>query len=237
LKINEKIFVSLIANVVMLVLIVLVSLVTVVPASYVPSWAQNQDNVIYKGNTENKNISLMFNVYWGSAQVEQILDILKEKEVKATFFLGGCWADDNTEIVKRIYEEGNELANHGYFHKDHTKISKEKNIEEISLTSEFIEKVCGVKPVLFAPPSGAYNKTTVLVCQELGYKMIMWSKDTIDWRDKDEKLCYSRAVKNPSNGDLILMHPMEDTVKALPKIIDFYKQNGYNIVTVSKNIA
>jgi len=221
----------------MLVLIVLVSLVTVVPASYVPSWAQNQDNVIYKGNTENKNISLMFNVYWGSAQVEQILDILKEKQVKATFFLGGCWADDNTEIIKRIYEEGNELANHGYFHKDHTKLSKEKNIEEISLTSEFIEKVCGVKPVLFAPPSGAYNKTTVLVCQELGYKMIMWSKDTIDWRDKDENLCYSRAVKNPSNGDLILMHPMEDTVKALPKIIDFYKQNGYNIVTVSENIA
>ena len=237
MKINEKIFISFVANLIMVVLVVMVSLVTVVPKSYIPSWAVASENVIYRGNTNNKNISLMFNVYWGSDEVEQILDILTEKEVKATFFLGGSWADDNNDLILKIYEQGYEIGNHGYFHKDHTKISKEKNIQEISLTSELIEKICGNKVTLFAPPSGAYNKAMVNVCNDLGYKVIMWSKDTIDWRDKDENLCYNRAIKNPANGDLILMHPMVHTVKALPKIIDFYKQNGYNIVTVSENIA
>jgi peptidoglycan/xylan/chitin deacetylase (PgdA/CDA1 family) len=237
LKINEKIFIGFIANAIMIVLIVLVSLVSVVPANYIPSWAINEGNVIYRGNIEKKNISLMFNVYWGSEQVEDILDILKDNEIKATFFIGGCWADDNNSIIQRMKDEGQEIGNHGYFHKDHTKLSNAKNSEEITLTGSLIEKICGTVPTLFAPPSGAYNKTTVNICSELGYKVIMWSKDTIDWRDKDAEICYSRAVKNPANGDLILMHPMEHTVKALQKIIDFYKQNGYNIVTVSENIA
>jgi peptidoglycan/xylan/chitin deacetylase (PgdA/CDA1 family) len=237
LKINEKIFISFVANIVMIVLVILVSLVTVIPKSYIPSWAIASDNVFYKGNSDNKNVSLMINCYWGTKEVEQILDILKEKEVKATFFLGGCWADDNNDLVVRMYEEGNEIGNHGYFHKDHTKLSKEKNIQEITLTSELIEKICGYKIKLFAPPSGAYNKATVNICNDLGYKVIMWSKDTIDWRDKDADLCYNRAIKNPENGDLILMHPMVHTVTALPKIIDFYKQKGYNIVTVTENIT
>ena len=64
----------------------------------------------------------------------------------------------------------------------------------------------------------------------------MWSKDTIDWRDKDENTILSRATKNLSNGDLILMHPKEHTLNVLPKIIDFILENGYNIVTVGKNI-
>lgn len=237
MKVNEKILISIVANAVMVALILLVSFITVVPSGYVPSWAAVGGNVIYRGNTENKNITLMFNVYWGTDEVNQILDILQQKEVKATFFIGGSWADDNTQTLKKIAESGNEIGTHGYFHKDCTKLSREKNIEEIKLSSDLIEKITGIRPNLFAPPSGAYNKNTVSLCNELGYKLIMWSKDTIDWRDKDENICYSRAVKNPSNGDLILMHPMAHTVKALSKIIDFYKQNGYNIVTVSKNIA
>jgi len=65
----------------------------------------------------------------------------------------------------------------------------------------------------------------------------MWSKDTIDWRDKDSELCYSRATKNAKSGELILMHPTEHTLKALPNIINYYKENNFTITTVSDNIS
>ena len=64
----------------------------------------------------------MFNVYWGTDEVYQILDILTEHEAKATFFIGGCWADDNVECLKEIYAQGHEIGNHGYFHKEHSKM-------------------------------------------------------------------------------------------------------------------
>ena len=100
-----------------------------------------------------------------------------------------------------------------------------------------VKALCGIDMNLFAPPSGSFSESTLVACSELGYKLIMWSKDTIDWRDKDTNLIYSRATKNPSNGDLILMHPKQHTLSILPKIIEFYQGAGFNIVSVSNNIA
>lgn len=95
----------------------------------------------------------------------------------------------------------------------------------------------GTDVALFAPPSGAYNDTTVKVCNDLGLKTILWSKDTVDWRDKDASLAYNRATKDLSGGDFILMHPMEQTVKALSNILLYYKQNGLRAVTVTENLT
>ena len=89
---------------------------------------------------------------------------------------------------------------------------------------------------LFAPPSGSYNKTTLEVASNLGYKTIMWSKDTIDWRDKNSELIFSRATKNLVNGDLILMHPTKATLDVLDSIIKEIKRQNFKIVTVGKNI-
>ena len=193
-------------------------------------------SAIYSGNKSKNNVSLMFNVYENTEVVQGILKVLEEKNVSATFFVGGCWADDNKKTLNDIVNANCELANHGYFHKDHKNISYEKNLEEIKNAGEMIELLTGVKPNLFAPPSGSYSEVTLEVADKLGYKTIMWSKDTIDWRDKDENTILSRATKNLSNGDLILMHPKEHTLNVLPKIIDFILENGYNIVTVGKNI-
>ncbi|MBQ0099193.1 MAG: polysaccharide deacetylase family protein, partial [Firmicutes bacterium] len=121
-------------------------------------------------------------------------------------------------------------------HKDHTKLSKENNRKEIENCGKIVEAFTGEKPTLFAPPSGAFNNDTLLVASELNYKVIMWSKDTIDWRDSDKDLIYKRATNNYKNGDLILMHPKKHTLEILPKIIDFYLEKGYNLVTVSENI-
>ena len=87
---------------------------------------------------------------------------------------------------------------------------------------------------LFAPPSGAYSKTTLKVAESLKYKTIMWSKDTIDWRDSDVKTIIKRATENTVSGDLILMHPKGHTLTALSQIIETLSKKGLKMVTVSK---
>ncbi len=193
--------------------------------------------VYYSGNTNSKYISLMINVYWGTEYIDDMLKTLKEKDVKTTFFVGGTWAALETDTLKKIDEAGHELANHGYYHKDHNKLSEQDNLNEISSTHKIVKELVGKEMTLFAPPSGAYNKVTVGAASSLGYKTIMWTRDTIDWRDKNAELIYSRAIKNAKGGDLILMHPTKDTAAALPKIIDKLQGDGFKLVPVSTNIA
>jgi len=191
----------------------------------------------YVGDLNSRNVSLMINIYWGSEFIEPILDILDEKGIKVTFFIGGLWASKESELVIKLFEHGHELGNHGFYHKDHKNLSLEKNQEEIYITHNLIKTLTGVEMNLFAPPSGSFSHTTLEVAKNLGYKTIMWTKDTIDWRDNDSNLSYSRAVKNAKGGDLILMHPSNATLLSLDNIIDFYVQKGFNLTTVSKNIS
>ena len=234
-KLNRK--VTSITNLLLVAIFVSVSAFMFIPENILPISGENSISAIYNGDRQKRRVSLMFNVYENTGIVNDILDELNENGAKATFFVGGCWADDNQKTLIRIVGEGHEIANHGYFHKDHKKLTEEQNEQEISLTGQVVEALCGVKPTLFAPPSGSFSDTTLSVANSLNYKVIMWSKDTIDWRDKDVDLIVKRATKNPANGDLVLMHPKTHTVQALPKIIDFYVEMGYRLVTVSENIS
>lgn len=188
------------------------------------------------GNANSGGVSLMFNVYWGTEEVYQILDVLKTHEAKATFFIGGSWADDNVQCLRDIANNGHEIGNHGYFHKDQDKLSLSDNKSEIERCNRFISLAIGIQPTLFAPPSGAYNSATLSACQSLGMKTILWSRDTIDWRDKDAKLIYTRATKNIKSGEFVLMHPMQATVDALDDILKFYKAQSLSVITVSENL-
>ncbi len=192
--------------------------------------------VIYSGNSENNNVSFMINVYEGAEQVRDILDILDIYNVKTTFFIGGVWATKNIDLVKEIYTRGHELGNHGFYHRDHNTVDFDTNVQEISSCHKLISENIGIEMKLFAPPSGAYNVTTVDSAESLGYKTIMWTHDTIDWRDQNTDLIYKRATKDLSNGDLILMHPTKKTVEALTDILAFAVNNGFNPTTVSETI-
>lgn len=199
--------------------------------------SSNGYQAIYRGNAQKNDVSLCINVYWGTEYLDDMLKTLEDVGVKATFFVGGVWANKNEDMLKKIYLAGHEIANHGYYHKDHGQLSLERNVEEIKYTHALIKSQLGIEMNLFMPPSGAYNAQTLEGAESLGYKTIMWSKDTIDWRDKDAELIYKRATKNMQNGDLILMHPTQCTASALGGIIKAYQQNGFNLVTVSQNIA
>ena len=195
------------------------------------------DTQIYRqGAATSTGVSLMFNVYWGTDEVYQILDILQSHEAKATFFIGGSWADDNVECLRAIYAGGHEIGNHGYFHKDHKKLNFEQNRKEISECNRFIELALGQTPTLFAPPSGSYGENMLSACKVLNMKTILWSRDTIDWRDKDAALIYTRATKNIKGGELVLMHPMTATVSALDDILKYYETQSLSAITVSQNI-
>lgn len=195
-----------------------------------------EDRVHYRG-TSGDGVSLMFNVYWGTQEVEGILEALAEYDAKASFFIGGSWADDNTACVRKIVEAGHEVGSHGYFHRDHTTLGYEGNVEEISRSVQFLQLAAGVPVTLFAPPSGAYDEDTVNAAESLGLRTVMWSRDTIDWRDKDEETCYLRATEDLQAGELILMHPMEHTLKALPRILEYCNTHSLRPITVGENLA
>lgn len=195
------------------------------------------EEAIYFGDRSSNKVSLMVNVYWGDEFIQPMLDIFKEKNCTTTFFVGGVWASKNAEMLNKIIEYGHEIGNHGYYHKDQNKISQEENYKEISQTHQIVKSLSGVEMNLFAPPSGAYNDTTLSVAYSLGYKTIMWTLDTIDWRDQDKNLILSRAIKNTKGGDLILMHPTAKTLEALPDIIDTLKAKGLEIATVSQTLG
>lgn len=232
---NKKIV--FVTNLILVSVLISVFAIMFVPSNSKPIYGGEEISAIYNGNKEKKNVSLMFNVYENAEVVENIIETLNKYNAKATFFIGGCWADDNTKTLIKIKDSGNELANHGYFHKDHKIIDYETNYMEIKNTDELISGVCGVKPTLFAPPSGSFSTDTLKACYDLNYKVIMWSKDTIDWRDKDENKIFFRATNQITNGDLVLMHPKPHTLSVLPSIIEYYTKLNYNLVTVSENLS
>ena len=221
----------------------LLAVVAIAFISFMPTQKNEQTQTasarvlaIYEGNRSGKNVSLMINVYWGTEYVQPMLDVLKQKGVVTTFFVGGSWAAENEELIKKISEDGHEIANHGYFHRDHDKLSKEANAEEISACHAVVKSVLGIDMTLFAPPSGAYSDATIVAATDLSYQTIMWTRDTIDWRDHNTSIIYQRAVNNVKGGDLILMHPTENTLEALPEIIDTILANGLTVNTVSNTL-
>ena len=223
---------------------ILIMLVSLCVVGFAGSGAYNtvfsaggENSAIYRGENTRSEVSLMFNVYQGNEFLEKILDVLKAHDVHSTFFIGGCWADDNNALIKRIVDEGHEIGNHGYFHKDGKDLSYDQNKSEITSANALLKAITGKTPTLFAPPSGSYGKNTLKACADLNMKVIMWSRDTIDWRDKDTSLIYTRATENIEAGDMILAHPTYNTAEALPEILRYYEEHGLNPVTVSQIIS
>lgn len=196
--------------------------------------SSNGAQPIYYGNRNSNKIALTFNCYENADIILNIADTLEEYSFKATFFFGGCFADDNAQLIKNLAERGHEIGNHGYFHKEHGNLNYEQNLSEIEKCHKVILAQTGINMNLFAPPSGDFNKKTIEVCEKIGYKIILWSVDTIDWRDKSQKIVYNRATQKISGGDFVLMHPKSHTLKVLPEILNFYLQNGLVVTTVSQ---
>lgn len=232
---NERRFVHLTCNIILVATLLFVSILSFSSPSIEAYTASG--GAYYYGNKSSGKVSLMINVYWGTEYLDDMLQTLENKGVKTTFFVGGSWVAKNGDMLKKIVEKGHEIGNHGYFHKDHVKLNSKQNQDEIYMTHALVKSITGVEMNLFAPPSGSLNSIVVSSAESLQYKTIMWSKDTIDWRDKDENLIFNRATKNISSGDLVLMHPTKETSLALGKIIDTILSKNLSITPVSQVIV
>ncbi len=192
---------------------------------------------IFRGHTGNAAASLMFNVDWGEEFLPEILDILEAKGAKATFFMTGSWAEKNSELATLISEKGHELGNHGGSHVHVETLAKKDLHDVIKMGEKRIFDSTGIKPAkLFAPPYGEWTDDTVNFALEIGYQTILWTTDTVDWQRPPPETIWKRALAGAKPGCLLLMHPTENTVIALPTIVDGYKEKGLALVTVSDNV-
>lgn len=192
----------------------------------------NYYDPIYKGLEDKNKIAFACNVVWGEEYLPQMLKLFKDRDLKITFFIGGQWAEKNEELLKSIYNDGHELGNHGYKHLHHSKLSPETNKQEITKTEEIVNRITGYKTNLFAPPYGDLNDVVVSSAEALGYKVIMWSIDTIDWNTKDYERIIQRLEGKHHKGAIVLMHPTRVTIEALPIIIENMESHGYEITTI-----
>lgn len=236
---KQKFLISVVSNVVIVAILgVFVLTLFFIPSKQTIQTSNSEYNgTIYAGDKTSKNVTLMVNVYWGNEYLEKMLEIFEKTDVKTTFFVGGTWVQENPELLKKIYDLGHEIASHGYAHKEQGELSLEDNLSEISKCHDIVKFHLKVDMELFAPPGGSYNKNTTTAAETLGYKTIMWTRDTIDWRDQDSDLIYTRALSNLSGGDLVLMHPTKATAEALERIILDIKAKGYSLVPVSQTLS
>ena len=162
----------------------------------------------------------------------KILDVLEQYDERATFFMLGNSAYAYPETVKRIYETGNEIANHSTTHADLSKSSLEKIRWEIDTASETIESACGQRPALLRPPYGAVSPA---LRENAGMPLIMWSIDTLDWKTRDTQNTIDVVMNQKQDGAIVLMHDIHDpSVEAAVQLIPKLLEEGYQLVTISE---
>lgn len=166
---------------------------------------------------------------------DQLLDTLKEKNAKATFFLIGRNAANNPDLVKREADEGHEVGNHTWSHLDLSQQTQTTITNQIVATDQAIQSAGAPAPLLVRPPYGATNATVRSVIASRGQTQILWSLDTLDWKNRDVKKDIEIATEKAEPGAIVLMHDIHpETVKAVPTIIDELQLAGYDLVTVSE---
>jgi polysaccharide deacetylase family sporulation protein PdaB len=195
------------------------------------------------GNDKKKLIALTFDDGPDSKYTSQILDILAENNVKATFFLVGLQVAKYPEVAKRIVDEGHTIGNHSWSHSDLSKLPAKARDKEIDKTQQAILDATGVMPQLMRAPYGAISDSVLKSIHEQDMKHVYWTIDTRDWAGTSVADMHKNVLKNTHSGAIILMHSfggrkhaLEHTVKLLPTIITELREKGYEFVTVDEMI-
>ncbi|HFR3977772.1 TPA: polysaccharide deacetylase family protein [Streptococcus suis] len=161
-----------------------------------------------------------------------VLDLLKKYKAKATFFVLGQNIAGNEDILKRMIEEGHEIANHTWSHPNLTRITADQVKQEIELTQSAIEEVIGHRPTFMRPPYGAVNAS---VAAAAGLASIYWNVDTQDWSNRDPHLILSQVQSYTNPGAIILMHDIhQTTVDGLEPVLHYLTEQQYSLVTTTE---
>ena len=203
--------------------------------SAVPADASLQPTLrpIYSAKTEEKVVALTFDISWGKNMAPKVLDVLKQQDVKATFFLSGPWAKNHEELVSRIREEGHEIESHGQEHVDLNTLGREGAARNIAAAHAILKGMAKRPPSYLRPPNGAFDKNSVQGAKDLGYATVIWSVDSLDWKNPGVDTIIWRTTGLSHPGAIILMHASDSckqTDQALPTVIQALKEKGYKFV-------
>ena len=189
---------------------------------------------IYCVECEEKKVAISFDAAWGNDDTEELINILAEYEVPATFFVVGAWVDKYPESVKQLHEAGHKIGNHSNSHPYMTKLSAAQMQSELAACNEKIKSITGYEPCLFRPPYGDYNNSTIKAVEQAKMYTIQWDVDSLDWKDTaTPQSIAQRVVSKVKNGSIVLFHNDADhTPEALPTILKALKDQGYEFVFI-----
>jgi peptidoglycan/xylan/chitin deacetylase (PgdA/CDA1 family) len=184
-------------------------------------------------------VALTFDDGPHSVNTPRLLNILRSRNVKATFYVIGKNVDLYPGIVRRTVDEGHEIGNHSYTHPVLSRLSQQALHSELRKTDDAIMRAAGVRPRTMRPPYGALTQAQrEWVMSTFGYPTIMWSVDPLDWKKPGAGVVTSRIVQGTKAGGIILVHDLHaSSVDAMPATIDALLRKGYRFVTVSQLLA
>lgn len=195
--------------------------------------------IIRKGPGGVKQVALTFDDGPDNKYTKQILDILKQNNVKGTFFVLGQQVNKYPEVVKRMVYEGHAIGNHTWGHINMTHVTPEQLKYQIESTNQAVYKAAGVTPKLVRPPFGNTNPSITEQIFAWGYQVVLWSVDSRDWSGVTTDQIMKNVRKDMTAGGIILQHSaggrkndLNNTIRALPMIINELKAQGYTFVTV-----
>ena len=201
------------------------------------SATENPTTVFINGSGAKPEVALTFDDGPDDEITPQVLDVLREYRVTATFFFKGNQLDNYAGVVKQAYTAGNLIASHAYSHQELDKMNQTDIDKEIAASDRVFKRVIGVVPAMIRPPFGSINQDVLDVCQKQQEKIILWSIDTLDWSEPEPEHIAKNVLDNVRPGDIILMHSVqgrEATVQALPLIIKGLQAKGYAMVNLSE---
>ena len=198
---------------------------------------QNEKAIRYVASNmikEDPKIAITFDDGPSPAWTPQLLDGLKERNVKATFFLIGENAKNNPELVKREAEEGHLIGNHTYHHVEITRVPDETAQEEILMTNEVITGITGEEVSYMRTTFGVWQKNLE---RKLDVMPVLWTIDPLDWTTDNEDEIINKVVTQAGENDIILLHDCyESSVNAALRIVDILQKEGFEFVTVDELI-
>lgn len=184
--------------------------------------------------SDQKLVALTFDDGPHPVYTERLLDGLKERNVKATFFLIGKSADKYPDLVKRMAEEGHLIGNHTMDHVQLNHQTYDQALEQIRQSNQVITRITGQTPRYIRPPFGEWSKELE---EEVDMTAVLWDVDPVDWKVKNTETVVKRILKNAGEGDIILLHDVYGTsVDAALEIVDQMRAEGYEFVTVDEII-
>ena len=198
---------------------------------------------IYSATVDTQAIGLTFDISWGEKTAEPILDILKKEGVHATFFLSSPWADKHQPLVQRMVSDGHEIGSHGNRHINLNTLSAGEIENEISTAQQVLEKISGQKVRLIRAPNGAYDNKVIATANKVGYRVIQWSVDSLDWKRPGPSAVVNNVLNGIRSGggakagDIILFHASDsapDTIQALPIVLQRLKAKGHTLIPVGQ---